>query len=137
MTHWVVVHRFELPQHLAVIRTRLESEGILYLLFDENTIQSYNFLSNAIGGVKLAVPRSDIEPTLQILRDAGYSPQPNEKGARFLEKISHLIRVIDVLSNPILTPLGFQKLEHRFAISLFVLAIIITVAIWTIGRLAS
>ncbi|MCX6324158.1 MAG: DUF2007 domain-containing protein [Sphingobacteriales bacterium] len=42
-----------------ILRSRLESEGILCLLKDENTVTIDPLLSNAIGGIKLQVPEAD------------------------------------------------------------------------------
>ena len=42
-----------------ILRSKLESEGILCLLKDENTVTIDPLLSNAIGGIKLQVPEAD------------------------------------------------------------------------------
>ncbi len=57
---------------VAVIRGRLESEGIICFVQDELTVQVNPFYSNAIGGVKLQVRESDLEQTIEILKEAGY-----------------------------------------------------------------
>ncbi len=68
---------------VAVIRGRLESEGITCFVQDELTVQVDPFLSNAIGGVKLQVRESDLEHAVEILKDAGYikngDAQPSDK----------------------------------------------------------
>jgi Zn finger protein HypA/HybF involved in hydrogenase expression len=68
---------------IAVIRGRLESEGITCFAKDELTVQVHPFYSNAIGGVKLQVRESDLNQTLEILKETGYiqgkDVQPSEE----------------------------------------------------------
>ncbi len=56
---------------LAVLRGRLEAEGIECAVHDELTTQVNPFYSNAIGGVKLLVRRSRLNEALKILKDTG------------------------------------------------------------------
>ena len=72
MDNYITVLTFTYPHELAVIRGRLESEGIQCFAQDEMTIQVYPFYSNAIGGIKLKVKESDLVQTLEILKEAGY-----------------------------------------------------------------
>lgn len=67
----VTVATFPLPQDAYVIRTRLEAEGIYSFLKDEFTVQTDNFLSNAIGGVKLQIRESEVERAIPLLVEAG------------------------------------------------------------------
>jgi len=69
---FVTVLTFTYPHEAAVIKSRLESEGIICFLQDEFTAQINPFYSNAIGGVKLQVGESDLEETLEILKKVGY-----------------------------------------------------------------
>ncbi len=55
---------------------RLESEGIPCRLEDEHTINTDWLLSNALGGVKLQVPKAQLETALEILTQA------QEQGAK-------------------------------------------------------
>jgi hypothetical protein len=57
---------------VAVIRGRLESEGIACFVQDELTVQANPFYSNAIGGVKLQVRQSDMRRAIEILEEGGY-----------------------------------------------------------------
>ena len=57
---------------IAVIRGRLESEGIICFVKDELTVQVNPHLSNAIGGVKLQVRESDLKQAIEILKETGY-----------------------------------------------------------------
>ena len=65
---------------IAVIRGRLELEGITCFVKDELTVQVNPFYSNAIGGVKLQVPESELNQAIEILKETGYIKD---------EKISH------------------------------------------------
>src|SRR6185437_9301277 len=72
MDKWVTILTVSLPQELWVIRTKLECEGIKCSIKDELTVQSYNFYSNAVGGVKLQVLEKDEKNALAILTELGY-----------------------------------------------------------------
>jgi len=58
---------FEYPHEAQIIKNKLENEGIYVFLKDELTIQTDNFLSHAIGGVKLQVKSEDIEKAKKIV----------------------------------------------------------------------
>ena len=55
------------PHELAIIRGRLESEGIECFVQDELTVQVNPFYSNAIGGIKLQVRESNYDKAVEIL----------------------------------------------------------------------
>ena len=57
---------------VAVIRGRLESEGITCFVQDELTVQVNPFYSNAIGGIKLQVLSKDLSQAIEILKEVGY-----------------------------------------------------------------
>ena len=69
---FVTVLTVTFPHEVAVIRGRLESEGITCFVKDELTVQVNPFYSNAIGGVKLQVLESDLEQVVEILKETGY-----------------------------------------------------------------
>lgn len=71
MNNFITVAIFQYPHEAYVIKGRLESEGIEVFLQDELTVQTYNFISNAVGGIKLQVKESDIEKATSILKSAG------------------------------------------------------------------
>ncbi len=68
MENLITLITFELPQESFIIKSKLESEDIYVFLKDEFTVQTDNFLSNAIGGVKLQVFEKDVEKSLEILK---------------------------------------------------------------------
>jgi len=69
---FITVLTFTFASEVAIIRGRLESEGITCFVQDELTVQVTPFYSNAIGGVKLQVRESDLRQAIEILKEAGY-----------------------------------------------------------------
>ena len=67
-TEWIAVASFSQPVQAHLARTKLESEGIPCVVGDEHRIRVDWFLSNAVGGVKLMVPRSEVERARDALR---------------------------------------------------------------------
>lgn len=63
----ITIKTYNLPIEAAIHQSKLEAYGIWYYLKDELTIQSHNFYSNAIGGVKLQVRKEDVERAQEIL----------------------------------------------------------------------
>lgn len=57
----VTIGTFEFLADVQIIKGRLESEGIVVTLKDDNTISVEPFASNAIGGIKLQVHQKDKE----------------------------------------------------------------------------
>ena len=50
-----------------VLKGKLESEGILCFLHDEDIVNMNMFYSQAVGGVKLKVPEDRFEEAMKIL----------------------------------------------------------------------
>jgi Zn finger protein HypA/HybF involved in hydrogenase expression len=69
---FVTVLTFTFVHEVAIVRSRLESEGILCFVQDELTAQVAPFYSGAIGGVKLQVRESDLNQAIEILKETGY-----------------------------------------------------------------
>ena len=68
----ITIHTFTFAHEVAIVRGRLESEGIPCFAQDELTLQVSPFHSNTIGGVKLQVLESNVPRAIQILKEAGY-----------------------------------------------------------------
>ena len=68
----ITVLTFTFPHEVAIVRGRLEAEGISCFVKDELTVQIHPFYSNAIGGVKLQVRESDLTQAIEILKETGY-----------------------------------------------------------------
>ena len=87
MDNWVTIKTFTLPTELAVLRSRLESEGIECFVQNELTAQINPFYSNAIGGVRLQVKEKDLQNAIAILKDGGYAPDVEVQPSGILYKL--------------------------------------------------
>jgi hypothetical protein len=52
-------------------KTKLENEGILCFLFDENVVSTHPFYANAVGGIKLMIRATDAEQAKMVLLAIG------------------------------------------------------------------
>jgi len=75
------------PTEMSVVKSKLESEGIECKVLDEHTVQVHNFLSQAIGGVRLQVASSDFEKARAILIENGLVEKEKEPQEDGIEKI--------------------------------------------------
>lgn len=66
-----VIATFENALDAEMARGRLESEGIRAFVQDGNIVGANWTLSNAVGGVKVAVLAQDLQRAIEILADAG------------------------------------------------------------------
>ena len=65
----VTLGSFEFLADVQIIKGRLEAEGIDVVLKDENTVGVEPFASNALGGIKLQVYKSDEERAQVIFNE--------------------------------------------------------------------
>ena len=65
---FVTLAVFEYPHECAVLRSRLEAEGIPTFVQDAFTLSIHPFMSQALGGVKLKVRREDLEDAVSVLK---------------------------------------------------------------------
>ena len=93
MGNLVTIKTFTYPHEVAIIRSRLEADGICCFVQDELTSQVYPLSSSAIGGVKLQVWSEDVEEAIALLKESGdltdrdFEPSPSQlKLYRFLSK---------------------------------------------------
>ena len=115
---FVTIKTFTYPTEVAVIRGRLESEGIECFAQDELTVQANPFYSNAIGGVKLQVREHDVRKAIEILEEGGYL-----KEADFLP--TPLFTALDNMTFKI-PCLRTMRLEFRLMV---IVAVVVTVGI--------
>jgi hypothetical protein len=87
------------PSELVVAKTKLESEGIECRVLNELTVQSYNFLSNAVGGVKLQVPIADFDKAHTILKQGGFINEEKDNQLSYLERKLSNPRVYRITKN--------------------------------------
>lgn len=69
MDEFVTIKTFSQPGDLAVIRARLESEGIECFVINELATQLLPILNDSMGGIKLEVRKSDAAVAMEILKD--------------------------------------------------------------------
>jgi len=99
MNNFITIATFEYPHEVAIIKSKLEFEGIKVFLKDELTIQTDNFLSNAIGGVKLQVLEKDINKAKEILKLFNVNVyQNNYKPQKFVLVFDSLTKKIPLLN---------------------------------------
>lgn len=119
---FVTIATFTLPSELAVIKGKLESEGIDCFVKDELTVQVHNFLSNAVGGIKLQVRNTDASKATELLKDMGYLKGDNSQPSRFWTFVDRKTKNIPYLKN--------RELEHRlFVLMWAILAIPVLIVI--------
>lgn len=73
MNDWITVATFTYPHQSAILKGRLESEGIQCFIKDENIVNANPFYSNAVGGVKVQVRENDAERASEIVKDYFYN----------------------------------------------------------------
>ncbi len=78
MEELVTVRTYTYAYEAALAKSRLQSEDIYCFLKDELTIQANPFYSNALGGVKLQVPASEVRRAVDILDTMSDAPPGNE-----------------------------------------------------------
>jgi len=64
----ITIATFSQPIEAHVLKTKLESEEIECFIADENTVTMNWLYSNAIGGVKLQVKKSDFKRAIAIIQ---------------------------------------------------------------------
>ena len=122
MDELVTIATFTFPHEMAILRAHLESEGIKCFTKDEMLAQVYNFNSQAIGGVKLQIKKSDLENALPILINAGYYKHETDKSEETRSKLEKLTGRIPFLKK--------LSLEMRMLLLILIIVGTITVGIF-------
>ncbi|MCA1764601.1 MAG: DUF2007 domain-containing protein [Cryomorphaceae bacterium] len=99
MRELITIATFTLPGELAIVKGRLESEGIDCFVKDELTVQVYNFVSNAVGGIKLQVRQDQALRAREILREMGYGAKEASEPSRFWTFFDDKTRHIPMLKS--------------------------------------
>lgn len=96
MNTLVTVAVFGQPHEMAVVRARLEWEGIACFTKDEHTVAAHPFYSNLIGGIKLQVASSDVERAVELLKEVGVihdDPEEETTGRDVWKGIAELFQI--------------------------------------------
>jgi hypothetical protein len=99
MAEFVTVAVFTLPHEYAVVKARMESEGIRCFARDEATVSAHPFYSNLVGGIKLQVLVADVEHAREILIASGtISEDPPESvtSGEVWADVAHLFKLPSV-----------------------------------------
>jgi hypothetical protein len=64
----IVLARFFVPTDAYMMKSCLESQGVPAVIADANMVQANEFLTTAVGGVRVLVPESHFEQAQQILK---------------------------------------------------------------------
>ncbi len=75
----ITIATFSHPIEAHILKTKLESEEIECFIADENTVTMNWLYSNAIGGVKLQIKKSDFKRAMAIIQDKPASKSPQNK----------------------------------------------------------
>jgi hypothetical protein len=67
---FITLKTFDNPIDAHILKSKLESEGIISFLFDENIVGLNPLYSIAVGGIKLKINRSDYEKAYAILDES-------------------------------------------------------------------
>lgn len=88
MEDWVEITSFTYPHEAHLAKSLLEASDIDVIIKDELTVQVNNFLSNAIGGVKIFVENDKAKEALLLLEDAGYIQNESKEEKPVMEIFS-------------------------------------------------
>lgn len=98
MENYQLLAVFSYPHELATVKSLLESEDIDCYVKDELTVQVDNFVSNAIGGIRLLVHESNIERSRSILKGNPFLVV-EDSDHDFLEKFALRTNMIPILGS--------------------------------------
>jgi hypothetical protein len=76
--NWTTIHTVTYPSEVYVIKPALENEGFEVFLKDELSVQVDNFMSNAIGGIKIQVHQDKAKEAYEFLLESGLIEEQKE-----------------------------------------------------------
>lgn len=69
MEKFITIAVFDYPHEIAILKHRLEQEGVAYFFQNETTASVAPMYSFAIGGIKLKIHPNDVETVETILAE--------------------------------------------------------------------
>ncbi|WP_176223822.1 putative signal transducing protein [Marivirga sericea] len=99
MDQFITIATFQYPHEAHIIQSKLEAADIKVFLKDELTVQSHNFLSNAVGGIKLQVRAADVPLAVALLREMGVNVEPQEESGGYYNWIDAKTNKIPILKH--------------------------------------
>lgn len=128
MVKLIVVAVFQYPHEAFIIKSKLEAHGVEVFLKDELTIQTYDLLSNAVGGIKLQIYESDLEIALPLLKEAGLIFDNEEETLGALNWIDERTNKIPIVKRwPV-------EIRSIFIATLFIIMVVFT---WVLVNMPS
>ncbi len=82
----ITLMTFTYPSEAYPLMTKLESEEIECMLFDELTVLTDPFISNAIGGVKLKIRETDLPHATKILKSINFAGEKENPAKKKLQE---------------------------------------------------
>lgn len=89
MSDLVVIATYSFPHEAQLARSKLEAFDIPVFVLDEHTINMQWLYSNALGGVKLAVPNIAVESAMALLQEDAVIEDLDEPALHCLHCGSH------------------------------------------------
>lgn len=75
----ITLKSFDNAMDAHMLKSKLESEGIVCYLFDEHTVTMYPLYNVTIGGIKLKINESDLELAREIYNSIQTTPFTNDQ----------------------------------------------------------
>lgn len=129
MSQWVTLISFNYVHETSVLKSKLESEGILHQIKNEHTLQVHHFLSSAVGGVQVQVPNEDYPRAVALLREMGMKPD--------LPRENTLLKSLLSFSRKI----PFGQMLHPFTklllLVLLVISLFVTILLTVVNQVAA
>jgi hypothetical protein len=124
MNNWVTIATFNYAHQAALLKGRIESEGLLCNIKDELIVNTNPLYSNAIGGVKVQVRDCDVQNVIPLLKELGYNVEADASFEKLVTKVVRFTQKIPIINK--------YSLERRYtllmlAASLFLAAILMVV----------
>jgi len=124
MNEWVTIATFNYAHQAALLKGRIESEGLLCNIKDELIVNTNPLYSNAIGGVKVQVRDCDVQNVIPLLKELGYNVEGDASFEKLVTKVVHFTQKIPIINK--------YSLERRYtllmlAASLFLAIIFVVV----------
>ena len=124
MDHWVTIMTFQYNHEAYLVKTKLESEGVMVNLLDEYISQIQPFYAGATGGIKLQVKDADIIKAKYILSEIGQTSQRRNSENKLIAKIDELTSKFPLLN--------MLSVEARILVILALVVIIIVLPIFIV-----
>jgi hypothetical protein len=124
MNNWVTIATFNYAHQAALLKGRIESEGLLCNIKDELIVNTNPLYSNAIGGVKVQVRDCDVQNVIPLLKELGYNVEADASFEKLVTKVVRFTQKIPVINK---YPLERRYTLLMLAASLFLAAILVVV----------